>query len=569
MHPFFLIRCILLSDIILNPIFTLFQIEPSMTDLTVTDATHSSHLVDELVIMRQNGEMFDYLIKGSKESFNIHSLVLATMSPVFRAMMQSDMAEAAKKEATFPHISDVIMAKVIDYAYKGTCTFTRDHLMDLIKAAHYLQITKLLKLCEEHVITVLQPSNCFSWYSLAEQLLLTTTLPKVQKVMRTSYKHIIATPGFKLLEMKELVPYLEDVREHGTCSDDLLCGLLEWITHDKQNRATNLQELFSVISVGKCSEQSILKMMADNADLLYAQDDVYKLMISNILTNTRLTFQLGKDKTFVIIGGETCHDVPNPRSWILKGDQFEQYCNVRTDQNIKPRHSLCQIPGGLMLSGGEESDMCSMFVLSMKIWVKQRPMPSKRSYHGSGYISGKVLVISGVIADDYKRSVDLMDFETKKWSQGPPLPVAVNLPKVVTCKTTMFVLSSKECDFWQLDTEKMSWLTKSSIPESSFGCSVASSEENIFAAGGDNNINYMYTPETDVWCCLTRPSLVERQGALVYFQKQLYLFAGCRKNAQLIDVEEYDINSDKWSLSKWKLPMPLKLFTAVLTDISH
>ena len=48
-----------------------------MGDITVTDTGHSSHLVDELVTMRNNGEMFDYVIKGTKESFSIHSLVLA------------------------------------------------------------------------------------------------------------------------------------------------------------------------------------------------------------------------------------------------------------------------------------------------------------------------------------------------------------------------------------------------------------------------------------------------------------------------------------------------------------
>ena len=532
-----------------------------MADITVTDTGHASHLVDELVTMRNNGEMFDYVIKGSKESFSIHSLVLATMSPMFRAMMRSDTTEAANKEATFPMVSDDIMAKVIDYAYTGTCTFTRAQLTDLIKAAHYFQMPKLLKLCEEQIITVLQPNNCFFWFNLADQLQLTTTLPKIQKMLRTAYRDIITTEEFKLLEMPEVVQYLEDVSEHGTCSDDLLHGVLEWITHDKQNRSKNTQELFTLISIGKCSEDSILKMISKHTDLLDVQMDVYKLMLLDVLNS-------GKDKAVIILGGQTYH-CTNTKSWILQGEQFEKYfeTDFQFDQHY---YSLCQIPGGIMLTGGdregERSDMCYICVLSMKMWVMQQPMLCKRSNHGSGYISGKVFVISGIVAFRHTSSVHFMDFEQKIWHKGPPLLKPVNLPKVVTCKSTMFVLSRDDCDLFQLDSGKMSWLRKASLPQSSSGCSVASSKEIFFAAGGDNNINYMYTPETDEWCRLTGPSLVERQGALICFKKKLYLFGGCRRNAQLTDVEEYDISSDKWSLAKWKLPTPLYGFSAFLMD---
>ena len=534
----------------------------------MTDTAHSSHLVDELVTMRNSGEMFDYVIKGSKESFRIHSLVLATMSPVFRAMMRSDTAESSKKEATFPTIPDVIMSKVIDYAYLGTCTFTRLQLVDLIKASHYFQMVKLLKLCEEQIIAVLGPNNCFSWFNLADQLQLTAALPKIQKMMRTAYRDIIASEEFKLLEVPELVQYLEDVREHDTCSDDLLRGVLEWVTHDEPNRSMNAQELFTLISFGKCSENAILKMMTEHAELLDMQMEVYKLMLSDVLNNVKPKFQLGKDKTVIILGGQTIQDVPNSTSWILREEQFEKYCDMSTGCVINDFHSLCKVPHGMMLTGGDDSDTCLLFVLPMKIWVKQQSMPSKRRNHGSGYTCGKVFVISGLREGvaGYTRSVDVMDFEKQTWYQGPALPTGGNLPKVVPYKSTMFVLFSKERCLYQLNTEAMSWLTKTPLPKASFGCCVASAEEKIFGAGGDNNINYMYTPETDVWCRLTGPSLMERQGALVYFQEKLYLFAGCRKDAQLTDVEEYDIKSDMCVLAKWKFPTPLMLFSAFLVD---
>ena len=94
-----------------------------MAVITVTDPFHPSHLVEGFVSMRDAGELFDYVIRGSDESFSIHSLVLASMSPVFKAMLMSSMDESAKKEASFPTVPDGIMRKMIDFAYTGTCTF--------------------------------------------------------------------------------------------------------------------------------------------------------------------------------------------------------------------------------------------------------------------------------------------------------------------------------------------------------------------------------------------------------------------------------------------------------------
>ena len=219
-----------------------------MPDITVTDSQHPTHLVEELVVMRKDGEFFDYVINGSKKTFQMHSLVLACMNPVFKAMLRSNMEETTNKEATFPTIPDDIIAKVIDYAYDGVCTFSDDQLMNLIKASHYLQMPKLLKLCGDKITTMLNASNCFSWLRLGDSLQLESVLPKIRKMMRTTYKDIILTEEFLTVDMTELEHYLTDVREHGIHSDELLRGVIAWVERDSENRSSHMQELLTVVS---------------------------------------------------------------------------------------------------------------------------------------------------------------------------------------------------------------------------------------------------------------------------------------------------------------------------------
>ena len=269
-----------------------------MAAITVTDSSHSSHLVEEFVSMREAGELFDYVIKGSHESFSIHSLVLASLSPVFKAMLTTNMDESVKKEATFLTIPDSIMRKIIDYAYTGTCTFSMDELMPLIRAGHFLAMSKLLKLCEEQITTVLQPSNCFSWLRFADELQLGVVMPQVQKMMFTSHKDVIKSDEFKTVEMREIAEYMSNLCKKGIHSDILVEGVLQWIKHDSPKRSEHMTELFGCVSIGKCTKPFLSKVVKENAELLETQLNVYKLIIME-------TLALESNENLLILGGQS------------------------------------------------------------------------------------------------------------------------------------------------------------------------------------------------------------------------------------------------------------------------
>ena len=323
--------------------------------------------------------------------------MLALVSPVFRAMLRSEMSEAAKKEATFPIIPDNIMAMIIDYAYNGTISFSPDHLMDLVKAAHYLQMSKLLKMCEEHISTVLRPTNCIAWLHQADKLHLTAIISKVQKMMQTSYSEISSTTDFKMLAKQELLQYLTDVCEHGTCSDDLLNGALEWIKHDAHNRLEHMEDVLSVVQIGKCSDTFLSKMLDDNAELFDKRQSMYKVMLSEVVRKPKCNL-LGEVETIIIMGGQSRSDDPNTACWILQNDEMVNFSEPKSDVVLKSGQSACQIPGGIMLTGGRESDLCLIFVLALKLWVKQQSLKVVRYNHSSCCSNGKVFLLGGMVS---------------------------------------------------------------------------------------------------------------------------------------------------------------------------
>ena len=335
-----------------------------MANITIQDPNHPSHLVEEVMSLREAGELFDYTIMGKEKTFPIHRVVLAAMSPVFRALLRSDMKESAKKESTFPSIPDDIVAVIIDFAYSGVTTFTGPQLMEVLKAAHYLQMSKLLKLCEEKITVVAEPSNCFSWAQLAERLGLSYIASTVQKMLRATYSEVIKAKEYKQLEKEELVKYLTDVQGHGTCSDDLVSGALQWIKHDMLTRSAHTSYLFTLVNIGKCSEHYLLQLVDDNAELFEMEQSMYKMILSDVLNASKPAL-LGKDKTILILGGESSSGHANFNSWILQKDQLVKFHELR-EETLCTSHSICLIPCGLMLTGGFNRDLCIIFVFSGK-----------------------------------------------------------------------------------------------------------------------------------------------------------------------------------------------------------
>ena len=516
--------------------------------------------------MWRDEELFDYSIKGQHRTFGIHSVVLAAMSPMFKGMLRTGMGEAVKREGTFPTIPDELMAVVIEFAYTGTCTMRGHQLMGLIEAAHFLQMSTLLQLCQQQIKASMSPDDVFAWSIFASKYQLSAIVPQIDHMKWASYKDIIATEEYQQLTITELMQYLNDVREYGTSCDDILRGVISWIRHDPAKRIEQGRNLLLMFPPSGCTVAFLKEVMDENSELLNPHS---KLIMAEVF-NKFVSSPLGGDRTILICGGMTASVDVNTTCWKLQGYENQKCSNQENLEKLEELqlHIICRVPNGIMRTGGQKSKMCQMYSLSENKWVKRPTMLALRCRHGAAYVRGKVFVVAGTVNDDsHSVSVDFLDMENDVWQHGPDAPAECIFPKVISFNGNLYVLNTVACAWYRLG-EEMTWSTMSSIPKDSFGCSLAASDDRIFAAGGNNNINYMYTPLIDQWCCLTGPSLKERQGSLIYHAQKLYLFPGCKLDCNQVDVEEYDVTTDSWSPSKWKMPQPLYLFGAFLLNMT-
>ena len=75
-----------------------------------------------------------------------------------------------------------------------------------------------------------------------------------------------------------------------------------------------------------------------------------------------------------------------------------------------------------------------------------------------------------------------------------------------------------------------------------------------------------YRPETDTWCTGQQPLREHKFGTLAYHHDKLVLLGGSF-NGGTDEVEEYNIEDNKWSLCSYKMPKQLYLHHAVVLSM--
>ena len=104
----------------------------------------------------------DVTLKLSDGSIAAHKMLLAAVSPVFKAMFYGNFKEANSIEVDLPDKNFKIMQKLLDVIFKGSCEIDSfDDIVPLMEAADYFQIEKkpLQVMCGEIVIKQFESNN--------------------------------------------------------------------------------------------------------------------------------------------------------------------------------------------------------------------------------------------------------------------------------------------------------------------------------------------------------------------------------------------------------------------------
>ncbi|XP_068130542.1 kelch repeat and BTB domain-containing protein 8-like [Hyperolius riggenbachi] len=109
----------------------------------------------------------DLTIVTEGSRFLCHRVVLASLSPYFRAMFTSCMVESQQGEVSLLDVSSSTIETILHFIYTGEAAVTLDNVEDLFTVSSRLQITAMQEQCSRFLIQRLNNDNCYWTYRLA------------------------------------------------------------------------------------------------------------------------------------------------------------------------------------------------------------------------------------------------------------------------------------------------------------------------------------------------------------------------------------------------------------------
>eukprot|EP00923_Selenidium_pygospionis_P031391 GHVN01055661.1.p1 GENE.GHVN01055661.1~~GHVN01055661.1.p1 ORF type:complete len:225 (+),score=17.61 GHVN01055661.1:47-676(+) len=169
-------------------------------------AARSEQFFTVLNQLRCANEMTDFrVITQSGKHVSCHAVVLACSSEVLKAMMNSSMAEATRRQVVVDQYPDGVVEALVAYFYTGAFLVSYCNLQNSIMAADYFQLVELRDELALHAVQYITPENVKGWDYIATQLNLPTLAGRTKKVSYQkehgvtltelrSYLHISETP---------------------------------------------------------------------------------------------------------------------------------------------------------------------------------------------------------------------------------------------------------------------------------------------------------------------------------------------------------------------------------------
>ncbi|XP_029440405.1 kelch-like ECH-associated protein 1 [Rhinatrema bivittatum] len=105
-----------------------------------------------------------------EEEFMAHKVVLASSSPVFRAMFTNGLKECGMEVVSIEGIHPKVMERLIEFAYTASISVGEKCVIHVMNGAVMYQIDSVVKACCDFLVQQLDPSNAIGIANFAEQI---------------------------------------------------------------------------------------------------------------------------------------------------------------------------------------------------------------------------------------------------------------------------------------------------------------------------------------------------------------------------------------------------------------
>ncbi|KAM4662808.1 kelch-like protein 28 isoform 1-T1 [Discoglossus pictus] len=537
---------------------------------------HSEQLLQGLNHLRQHQELCDIVLQVGDVKIHAHKVVLASISPYFKAMFTGNLSEKANSQVEFQCVDEAALQAIIEYAYTGTIFISQETVESLLPAANLLQIKLVLKECCAFLESQLDVTNCIGISRYAESYGCHELFLAANKYICQNFENVCQTEEFFELTNSELHEILSNDCLNVVNEENVFYALESWIKYDVQERQKYLSQLLHCVRLPLLSVKFLTRLY--EANHLIRDDHTCKHLLNEALKyhfmpEHRLSHQTVlktqprcAPKVLCAVGGKSglfaCLDsmemyFPQDDSWIglapLNSARFEfGLCTL--DQKV-------YVVGGIVTHVRQtvnyrkfENSVESWDPVT-NTWTSEKRMHECRSTLGAVALAGELYALGGYNGDSCLQSVEKYIPKAKEWQPVAPLNKTRSCFNGAVLDGMIYAIGgygpSHMNSVERYDPSRDSWEMVASMSDKRIHFGVGVMLGFIFVVGGHNGECHLatierYDPYQNQWT-LCAPMRDPRTGVgAAVADNYLYVVGGHSGSSYLNTVQKYDPISDTW-----------------------
>ncbi|CAI9549036.1 unnamed protein product [Staurois parvus] len=544
---------------------------------------HSEQLLQGLNLLRQHHELCDIVLQVGDVKIHAHKVVLASISPYFKAMFTGNLSEKENTQVEFQCVDEAALQAIIEYAYTGTVFISQETVESLLPAANLLQIKLVLKECCAFLESQLDVGNCIGISRFAETYGCHELYLAANKFICQNFEDVCQTEEFFELTNSELHEIVSNDCLNVVSEESVFYALETWIKYDVQERQKFLSQLLHCVRLPLLSVKFLTRLY--EANHLIRDDHTCKHLLNEALKyhfmpEHRLSHQTVlktqprcAPKVLCAVGGKaglfTCLEsmemyFPQDDSWIglapLSTPRYEfGLCTL--DQKVYVVGGIATTVGGIVnqmrqginMRKHESSVECWDPVTNT--WTSVERMNECRSTLGTVVLAGELYALGGYNGQSCLQSVEKYIPKAKEWQPVAPMIKTRSCFAGAVLDGMIYAIGgygpAHMNSVERYDPAKDSWEMVAPMADKRINFGVSVMLGFIFVVGGHNGVSHLssierYDPHQNQWT-VCRPMTEPRTGVgAAVIDNYLYVVGGHSGATYLNTVQKYDPISDTW-----------------------
>ncbi len=535
----------------------------------------NTEIMEGLAQQWKNRQFCDAKLKVEGKVIMAHKCVLSAASEYFRSMFRGNFKESKKGEVEIKGITHVAMETIMNAIYTKKYILHDSDVVEVLSAADFLQINKIVKECEKHMTNFLELKNCFEYLKLSEKFRLKDLQEVAHDFIMTNFHAVSNEKGFLDITKELLYSYLANEKLQVKQEIDLFRAVKCWIEHDKE-RLKFAAEMMGAISLASIPPESItgvvrkVPFVRDNEkcmDLVFEALNYHGKLYSQPLYKGTINKPRGRPSLFFIQGADTSSDVSFSNGKTQIGhismkDLSRPSNTVKGELSIPfTCKSVSLVTHGNFLflfavDNRSFTPVTMRFDGNTETWINLAPIPRSAAIGSSTVRLGDFIIVAGgylvqkeseipqvwpksCISDVYK-----YDIRHDSWSKCKDHPVNFACAGACEFRGEMYVGGGRSNEspqmklFYAFNIQCDKWVKKENLPFYSERLNLAVIDKySIIGFGGSHESVFSYTPDIK-W---SRNWFVDRRRTFKYLcysfvvhENEVIIITGDEKNPNQI-----------------------------------